>query len=337
MDQWFRLVGPNGAVELFGVKLVGVTAESGRKLLVTIVFLLAVRLVAAAAYRASHAALQRDVRLEFWTRQFIRIVAALVTVVGTVSIWFDDPGRAAAALGLVTAGLAFALQRVVTALAGYLVILRGGTFNVGDRIKMGGVRGDVIGISFLQTTIMEMGQPPSAQGEEPGMWVQARQYSGRIVTVTNAKIFDEPVYNYTRDFPYIFEEIRLPIPYDADRERVERILLEAAERHAVTPGALEHRILAELQRRYFMETPDLGPRVFLRMTDNWLEMSLRFLTREHGIREVKDAMTRQILSALREARIALASTTFEVVGLPPLRLARGADAAEPSPAAADER
>ena len=52
-----------------------------------------------------------------------------------------------------------------------------------------------------------------------GATSEARQYSGRIVTVTNAKIFDEPVYNYTRDFPYLWEELRLPIPYSADRAR----------------------------------------------------------------------------------------------------------------------
>ena len=64
-------------------------------------------------------------------------------VVGIVSIWFDDPKRLTAAAGLLTVGLAFALQKVVTAMAGYFVILRGNTFPGRDRITMGGVRGDV--------------------------------------------------------------------------------------------------------------------------------------------------------------------------------------------------
>ena len=98
-------------------------------------------------------------------------------------------------------------------MAGYLLILRGGMFNIGDRIKMGGVRGDVIRIGFIQTTIMEMGQPPAEQSEKPRMWVEARQYSGRIVSVSNAMIFDEPVYNYSRDFPYIWEEMHIPVSY----------------------------------------------------------------------------------------------------------------------------
>ncbi|MBV8828937.1 MAG: mechanosensitive ion channel [Acidobacteriaceae bacterium] len=110
-------------------------------------------------------------------------------LVGLVSIWFDNPGTLTTAAGLVTAGLAFALQRVVTAFAGYLVILRGNTFSVGDRITMGGIRGDVIEVNFLQTVIMDIGQP--AQGDSgDSMWVQARQYTGRMVRLSNANIFD---------------------------------------------------------------------------------------------------------------------------------------------------
>lgn len=83
------------------------------------------------------------------------------------------------------------------------MILRGGTFNVGDRITMGGVRDDVIALGFIQATILESGQPPAAQADDTAMWVRSRQYTGRDVTVTNEKIFDEPVYNYIRDFPFL--------------------------------------------------------------------------------------------------------------------------------------
>jgi small-conductance mechanosensitive channel len=239
-----------------------------------------------------------------------------------VSIWFDDPTRLTTALGLITAGLAFALQRVVTAFAGYVLILRGKTFNVGDRIVMGGVRGDVIALGFLQTTIMEMGQPPPVQNADPAMWVHSRQYTGRVVTVSNSKIFDEPVYNYTRDFPYIWEEMMLPVTYTADRARAERILLEVAGRHTVPIGEMGEAALIEMERRYFIRRPELTPKVYFRLTDNWLELTIRFIARDHGIRELKDAMSREILVALDEAGIGIASATYDIVGLPPLRIER---------------
>jgi small-conductance mechanosensitive channel len=233
-----------------------------------------------------------------------------------VSIWFDDPARLATGLGLVTAGLAFALQKLITALAGYFVILRGSTFNVGDRISMGGVRGDVIGLSFTQTTIMEMGQPPDVQDADPAMWVRSRQYTGRVVTVSNARVFDEPVYNYTRELPYIWEEMRVPIPYRADRARAERILLEAAERRTVDAAELGAEALREMERRYFVAGSDMRPAVFYRLTDNWLELSVRFIAPTHGVRELKDLMSRDILRALDEAGIAVASATLEVAARP---------------------
>ena len=168
-------------------------------------------------------------------------------------------------MGLVTAGLAFALQRVITSLAGYFVILRGQTFSIGDRIEMGGVRGDVIALGFIQTKIMEMGQPPSVQ--TPPAWVKSRQYTGRVVTVTNDKIFTEPIYNYTRDFPYLWEEISIPIKYTANRDRAEQILLEAAECHTVQIAQMSQEALHRMQRHYFVQMTDLQPKVYYRITD----------------------------------------------------------------------
>src|SRR4051794_39878484 len=99
---------------------------------------------------------------------------------------------------LLTGGLAIAAQKAVTSMAGYVIIRHSKAFSVGDRIKRGGVQGDVIALGLLQTRILERGQPHEVnEQEQPGMWVRARQYSGRIVTVTNDKVFDEAIYNFT--------------------------------------------------------------------------------------------------------------------------------------------
>ena len=248
---------------------------------------------------------------------------AMVLLLGLASIWFDDPTRMATALGLLGAGLAFALQRVITAVAGYFVILRGKTFNVGDRIVMGGVRGDVIALSFMQTKIMEMGQPPPVQKDEPAMWVKSRQFTGRIVTVTNDKIFDEPVYNYTDQFAYVWDEITIPIHYSADRTRAETILLEAGRAHATTSISLGQDEQLRLRQRYGIAVGDIDPRVYWQFGQDWLELTVRFLGPDHGTREIKDCMTRQILAELTKASIQIASTSYEITGIPPLRIERG--------------
>jgi small-conductance mechanosensitive channel len=322
MEPFVRLVGPNQAVEFLGVKLVGVNPETGRKLLFSVAFILAAILVTKLVRLLIVRVLRRRAsdRALFWTRQTLHLTTAAIVLLGLVSVWFDDPTRLTTAMGLVTAGLAFALQKVVTAIAGYFVILRGRTFNVGDRIVMGGVRGDVIALGFTQTTILEMGQPPPVQNADPPIWVHSRQYTGRVVTVSNAKIFDEPVYNYTREFPYIFEEIRLPISYSADRARAERILLEAAGRHTIDLRELSAEALAEMARRYTTKPAELAPQVYYRLTDNWLELTVRFIALDHGARALKDAISRDVLDKLDEAGIAIASATFELVGIPEVRV-----------------
>lgn len=312
-------------MEVAGVRLIGFTSDTAFRALLTLAViglvvlgrLLLVGIVWTATRRHPNA------RVLFWTRQGSSLAAFVVILLTTISIWFDNASRLATVAGFVTAGLAVAAQRVVTAFAGYLVIMRGKTFTVGDRIKMGGVRGDVIALGFLQTRILEMGQPADVnEQEQPGMWVRARQYSGRIVTVTNDKIFDNPVYNFTRELPFIWEEISLPVPYDADHGRAEQILLAAA-RDATSAYASESEPARRaFEAKYHVQLDQPVPQSYWRLTDNWLEISVRFLVPEHGVRAIKDGMARQILGQLEDAHIAVASATIGIVSLPPVTITR---------------
>lgn len=319
------------AFELFGIKFVGINPENGQKLLLTfaaIAVFLIVRLILRGISRM--VVPRAKAWIAFWTGQAITLLTALLLLLTVLSIWFDDPTRLATAVGLISAGLAFALQKVVTAFAGYMVILRGNTFTVGDRIVMGGVRGDVIALGFLQTTIMEMGQPPAVQNADPEVWVHSRQYTGRVVTVSNGQIFDEPVLNYTRDFPYLWEEMMIPVSYNDDRARVEQILLDVARRHSVRVTEVGHEALTSMRQRYFLKDAEFEPKVYLRITDNWVELTVRFVVNERGVREVKDEMSREILTALDEANIGIASGTYDIVGLPPIRVLTGQPDGQPA-------
>ena len=309
-------------MEILGIRLIGVNVESAQKLLLSLAAIAAVFALRALVVWLVRFLTRRphNERAVFWTRQGASVSAAILIGLALLSIWFDDPQRLTTGLGIFGAGLAFALQRVITALAGYVVIMRGNTFTVGDRITMGGVRGDVIALTFMQTKIMEMGQPPAVQGADPAMWVRSRQFTGRIVTVTNDKVFDEPVYNYTREFPFVWEEIMIPIPYRADRRRAEAIVLEAVHAHAETLDRRSDPVRRALERRYFINLDDTTPRVFYRLTDNWLELTVRFVVRDHGMREIKDAIARTVLARFEADGIEIASATFEVARLPALRV-----------------
>jgi uncharacterized membrane protein YvlD (DUF360 family) len=266
------------SIKIGDVTLVGVNTETGTKILYTIslvLIVLALRSVALWVIRRIVGGEVADPR-RFWVRQAVQVAVAVVLMLGILSIWITPGTDVTTGIGLVTAGLAFALQKVIVSLAAYFVILRGDTFGVGDRITLGGVRGDVVKLGFLKTTIMEMGQPPAVESADPAVWVHSRQYTGRLVTVTNGVIFDEA-----------------------------------------------RRSLAYMRSRYAMADAELDPEVYWRLTDNWLEMSVRFLVPARGVRGIKDAMSREILAALDEAGIGLASSTYEIVGLPDLRVQPG--------------
>lgn len=168
-----------------------------------------------------------------------------------------------------------------------------------------------------------MGEPPSVQSQGPGMWVMSRQHSGRIVTISNANVFEEPVYNYTHEFPYIWEEMHLPISFKDDRHRAEQIILEAVKRNTTDIANLAQPELERLKERFFIEAADVHPRVFLRITDNWVELSVRFLCAAHDVRGLKERISREILSGLESAYIGIASATYEIVGMPPIQVELG--------------
>jgi small-conductance mechanosensitive channel len=260
-------------------------------------------------------------RVSFWARQIVRLLGIIAVIIGVIEIWHPDAKSAGGAIGLITAGVAVALQRVITSFAAYLIILRGKIFNVGDRITIGGVRGDVIALDFMQTTVLEIGQTPGEQHDAPSVWITARQYTGRMIRVTNDKIFDSPVYNFTRIFPYLWEEMQLPISYKDNRREAERILLEVGHKHTdeIVREAKPH--IEKLVKEFRLATtPEIEPRVYMRLTDNWVNFSLRFLIRIEGGRAIKDRMSRDLIDGLDAAGIGIASGTYEIVGMPKLEV-----------------
>jgi len=308
---------PASAVQgarVFGVTLIGATQHNLHKLVLTLVFIAIAWAFAWVLRRILKLFIgtRTGTRFQFWAKQGVSLIVAGILILGIMSIWFDNPARLAAFLGLVGAGVAFALQRVITAVAGYFVILRGKTFNVGDRILMGGVRGDVVGLSFMQTRIMEMGQSPREETDKKS-WVRSRQFTGRIVTVTNDKVFDEPVFNYTHAFAYIWDEISIPVRYASDYAAAEKCIRDAAARHALSREKIGEEELRRLEQRFGIDVGEINPQVFWRITEDWLELTVRFLGPDHGIRGIKDGMTRDIIAGFQKTGVLIGATRQQAV------------------------
>ena len=181
-----------------------------------------------------------------------------VVAIFLLSIVFSDKlAGLTVLLGVLGAGIAFALQEVIVSVAGWVALSFGRLYDVGDRVQVGGIKGDVIDIGVLRTTLMEC-----------GAWINGDQYNGRVVRVANSFIFKEPVYNYSSDFPFLWDEIRIPVRYGSNyemaRQGFQQVLDELTSEHARQLKG-DWRKMTD---KYLLEDAQLQPMVSLRMDDN---------------------------------------------------------------------
>lgn len=238
-------------------------------------------------------------------------IGFLLTVILITIVFSDKLGGLTVALGVAGAGIAFALQEVIASFAGWLAIMFGGFYKSGDRVQLGGITGDVMDIGVLRTTIMETGQ-----------WVNGDLYNGRIVLVANSFVFKEPVYNYSGDFPFLWDEIKLPFSYGSDYEKAKEILLSVGNEIA---GVLTDDSKAGwkvLQNKYRLEDAQTEPMVSLIANDNWVEYTLRYVVDYKKRRVTKTELFTRILKLVdaTNGAVKFASATFELVAAPDLNI-----------------
>jgi small-conductance mechanosensitive channel len=243
-------------------------------------------------------------------RALVRKCAYIAAALTIVSIIFGFGGNFATVIGILGAGVAFASQEVIGSFAGYLNIITGNIFRIGDRIRIGNVVGDVLDISLMRTTVMEIGE-----------WVKADQYTGRVVSLANRVVFSDPVFNYTQHSRYLWDEIMIPVTYDSDWRRAVEIILAKGQELTASFHAGARAEFEEMAKKYpsLHEVP-VEPSVYIAMTDNWIELTLRYIVEVRNRRVVKGQIHGGLLKCLDvEPRVRIASTTVDIVGFPPFK------------------
>lgn len=155
---------------------------------------------------------------------------------------------------------------------------------------------------------------------EIGQWVDADLYNGHIVKIANSFVFKEPVFNYSGDFPFLWDEITVPIKYGCDY-RLARELFERALSQITGDYTQQAKSSwANLIQQYRVEPAELDPRVFLAANDNWKEFTLRYVVDYKKRRATKDLLLTRILGEVESTngRVALASATIHLVDAPEL-------------------
>ncbi len=244
-------------------------------------------------------------------KKFGSFIGYFLTIVLLTVVFSDKLGGLTVAFGVAGAGIAFALQEVIASFAGWLAIIFGGFYKTGDRVQLGGIKGDVMDIGVLRTTIMETGQ-----------WVDGDLYNGRIVLIANSFVFKEPVFNYSGDFPFLWDEIKIPIQYGSDYEKAKEIFELVGKEVAGDLTVQSKEKWMSLQNKYRLEDAQTEPMVSLISNDNWVEYTLRYVVSYKKRRATKTELFTQILKRIEASngQIKFASATFQLVEAPDFKV-----------------
>ena len=217
---------------------------------------------------------------------FLAMVIIVLTVVS--ANWYT----ALVSLGVLSLILGFALQTPITSLIGWVYLLIRQPYKVGDRIEIGNARGDVIDVSYLDTTLWEFGGP----------YLSTQHPSGRVIKFPNSLVLNETVYNYSWPlFPYVWNEIKFNIAYDSDLEFVAQTMKEVVEEEL----GEKMMDLVSVYRDLLRQTPvdelqiQERPVVHFRPSDNtWLEAIVRYIVHPKESGRVKTRVITKLLERL---------------------------------------
>jgi small-conductance mechanosensitive channel len=267
-------------------------------------------LIIAIIVRFLHRSLARRIThhdARYRARKLITFAGYLAGILFITIVFSDQLGHLTVAFGVAGAGVAFALQEVIASVAGWVEISLGRFYQIGDRVQVGGIMGDVIDIGVLRTTLMECGQ-----------WVNSDLYNGRIVRIANSFVFKEPVFNYSAHFPFLWDEITVPVKYGSDhqlaRDTLQRVVDEVVGDYAVHARAAWKGVV----EKYMIEDERVEPMVTVMANDNWMEFTVRYVVDYKRRRITKDQLFTRILEELdkTDGRVAIASTTIQIVETP---------------------
>ncbi|SMO89351.1 mechanosensitive ion channel family protein [Halorubrum cibi] len=231
-------------------------------------------------------------RRAYNTRNLLRLAFGFVGTVGTLAVLTDNWLGLLFSLGVIGFAVTFALQQPLLSLIAWVYITVKRPYGVGDRVRIGDAKGDVIEVEFLVTTLWEIN----------GELVSTNQPSGRVVTVPNSVVLSSNVVNFGGGgSPYVWNEVAVQVAYETDLEFARGIMREEATDllgEEMADGIAAYRdALSETPVE--LEVHD-GPTVNVTQGESWVELRLRYLTHPRRGQRVKNALYERILDRFNE-------------------------------------
>lgn len=252
-----------------------------------------------------------DSTVKYRAQKGLEIIGYFLIILITIIYFTGNLKDLGLSLGLLSAGLAITFQELILSISGSFYIFLVRVYKPGDRIEINGIKGDVIDIDTIYTTMMEIGQ-----------WVTSDNYSGRIVKLSNSFVFKGPVYNYSQDFPFVWDEFDLPIRYGSDIELAKEIIISVAQENLAKFVRNSIANWKEVVDEYYIEDANVHPTIAISLTDNWIQFNLRYIVDFKKRRIIKHILNDEIRKRIDQTngKVILASATFEIVKVPTLEI-----------------
>lgn len=251
-----------------------------RNVIVTVLLLAAVLSARALTIRSLGRFRNRPDPLRLRART--RWVALSITVLGLVVIWADELHTMAISLVAIAAALVLATKELIMCMSGTLVRASGGSFEIGDRIEVEGVRGDVIDHQLLTTTVLEIGP-----GHRP---------TGRTVVLPNSVFLTAKIFNETLTDNYVLHVIRVPVASPTELKQQEERLLSVANEVCGTYAADAASSLDATVAHHGLAATSAQPRVFIQTNESGsanLLLQVPVPVRQRG--EIEQEILRKLL------------------------------------------
>ncbi|MBL7068449.1 MAG: mechanosensitive ion channel family protein [Candidatus Omnitrophica bacterium] len=272
------------------------------KILISVALVLFVYLIMLAIIRIVNRRMS-DLKRRHSTRKATLYIATLLALVIISIIWIENLRTVSVVISVIGAGLVVALGDMFLSIGGWFLILFKRPFETGDRIEMDGVKGDVIDIRLFQTSLLEIGN-----------WVKEDQSTGRVVHISNGALFKKPLFNFTRGFEFLWDEIKVTVTFESNWKKAQDIMLRHAQIEAEKTSKEVAKRINKMAEEYLIFYEKLTPITYVKIVENGVEISLRYLTEVKRRRECQNCLNRLILDDFEKERdIAFAYPTYRLV------------------------
>ncbi len=205
----------------------------------------------------------------------LRYVLLILLIIFALSSYAGSWAGLSIGIGLFSAALGWALQKPITGIAAWIMVVTKRPFDIGDRIIIGNVRGDVVNITLSHIYLQEIG----------GL-VAGEENSGRVIMVPNSTLFEQNIINYTQKDDYILDQVTIQVTYESNLDKAIEIGIESAKKYTAD-------VIKETKKKPYVRTYS---------RPSGVDVHVRYYSHAKRVQEISSKITKEMLERIKKTK-----------------------------------